>query len=144
MINNDTIRLLRECNSGIKMGVSSINDVLGHVKNQDMRTTLLKCRSEHKRLGNETRRMLNNYGDSGKAVNPIIESMSHIKTGFKLTMMPEDSTVADIMTDGCNMGVKSLSKYLNQYGAAQEHVKDIAKKLISLEERLGLDMREYL
>ena len=48
------------------------------------------------------------------------------------------------MTDGCGMGVKSLSRYLNQYGAADEPSKDMAKRLIHLEETLGQDLREYL
>jgi len=48
------------------------------------------------------------------------------------------------MTDGCNMGVKSLSMYLNQYKAAEEKAKDIAKKLISMEEQLAVDIRQFL
>ena len=31
MIEEDTIRLLRECDAGIQMGVSSIDDVVDHV-----------------------------------------------------------------------------------------------------------------
>ena len=48
------------------------------------------------------------------------------------------------MTDGCNMGVKSLSRYLNQYKAADEQSKNIAKRLIQLEEGLSVNMRSYL
>ena len=44
-------------------------------------------------------------------------------------------TVADLMTDGCNMGVKSLSRYLNQYKAADEQSKNIAKKTDSIRRR---------
>jgi hypothetical protein len=55
-----------------------------------------------------------------------------------------DKTVADLMTDGCNMGVKSLSKYLNEYKAADEESKDIAKKLIATEADLAMDIRMYL
>ena len=32
MVNQDTIKLLRECDAGVKMGVSSIEDVLDNVK----------------------------------------------------------------------------------------------------------------
>ena len=42
------------------------------------------------------------------------------------------------------MGVKSLNKYLNQYEAAEEKVKDITKRLINLEEKLAIDIRQYL
>ena len=67
-----------------------------------------------------------------------------MKTNLKLSVNDTDAAVADLMTDGCNMGVKSLSRYLNQYKAAEEEVKDITKKLIKLEEQLSVDMRDYL
>lgn len=31
----DTVKLLRECDAGIKMGVASINDVINDVKSND-------------------------------------------------------------------------------------------------------------
>ena len=70
--------------------------------------------------------------------------MSWMKTNMKLNMEDTDATVADLMTDGCDMGVKSLSRYLNQYKAADEYSKDIAKKLIHLESQLSTDLRGYL
>jgi len=62
----------------------------------------------------------------------------------KLSMDESDKTIADLMTDGCNMGVKSLNRYLNQYEAADETSKDIAKRLIHLEAQLAVDLRPYL
>ena len=70
--------------------------------------------------------------------------MSWIKTNMKLVMNESDETIADLITDGCNMGIKSLNKYLNQYKAADEKTKDIAKRLINLEEKLAIDIRCYL
>ena len=67
-----------------------------------------------------------------------------MKTNVKLAMDMSDSTVAELMTDGCNMGVKSLSRYLNQYQAADVTSKEIAKGLIRLEEQLALDLRRFL
>jgi hypothetical protein len=144
MIEQDTIKLLRECDAGIKMGVKSIDDVEKYVKSGDMRNLLNKCKDEHKKLENEVEVLLNAYGDDGKAPNPIATGMSWMKTNVKLSMHHSDKTVADLMTDGCNMGVKSLSGYLNQYKAASERSKDIAKKLIAIESDLGENMRPYL
>lgn len=144
MIEQDTIRLLRECDAGIKMGVSSIDDVLPHVKNKDLRSKLTHCRDAHARLGGELRTMLDRYGDDGKEPNPIAKGMSWMKTSMKLGMADTDATIADLMTDGCNMGVKSLSKYLNQYKAADEASKAAAKRLIALEEQLVPDIRGFL
>jgi len=144
MIENDTIELLKECNAGVKMGVSSIDEVLPDVKNAVLRQKLTVCKKEHEKLGNETKAMLNQYHDSGKEPNPFAKSMSWIKTNTKMMMSPTDETISDLITDGCNMGVKSLNRYLNEYSAAEEKAKDITKRLINLEEQLAVDIREYL
>ena len=144
MIEQDTVKLLRECDAGIKMGVKSIDDVEKYVKSEALKRTLSSCKSEHQKLENELSVMLTNYGDEGKAPNPIATGMSWIKTNMKLGMNHSDKTVADLMTDGCNMGVKSLSGYLNEYTEASETSKNIAKRLIKLEAELGENMRQYL
>ena len=144
MIEQDTVKLLRECDAGVKMGVSSIDDVLGYVHATELKSLLERCKKEHEELGEEIGKLLNRYQDEGKEPNPIAQKMSWLKTNVKLVMHESDKTIADLMTDGCNMGVKSLNRYLNQYEAADEVSKDITKRLINLEEKLTVDMREYL
>ena len=144
MIEKDTVKLLRECDAGVKMGVKSIEDVLDTVKNGNFRGLLSDCKCEHEKLGAEIRNELERFADDGKDPNPIAAGMSWMKTNMKLAMKDSDKTVADLMTDGCNMGVKSLSRYLNQYAAADEFSKDIAKRLINLEGELAENIRQYL
>lgn len=144
MVESDTVKLLRECDSGVKMGIASIDDVLGYVKNEDFKRRLLDCKHEHEGLSLEIDSQLKEYHDDGKAPNPIVKGMSWMKTNMKLGLNESDKTVASLMTDGCDMGVKSLNRYLNQYEAADERSKDIAKRLIASEEKLGEDIRCYL
>ena len=144
MIEQDTIKLLRECDAGVKMGTSSIEDVLDYVKSESLKKFLIKNKDEHYKLDTEIQMLLAKYKDAGKDPNPIAKGMSWMKTNFKLSMEPSDSMIADLMTDGCNMGVKSLNKYLNEYEAADEKSKEVAKKLIRLEEDLAKDIRKYL
>ena len=144
MIEQDTIKLLRECDAGIKMGVASIDDVLTRTDQDGLHRLLSRSRQDHEHLKTELQQLLGQYGDKGKAPNPIAKGMSWMKTNMKLGMDGRDQTVAELMTDGCNMGVKSLSQYLNQYKAADEKSKDLCKKLIHLEEQLAVDLRPYL
>ncbi len=144
MIESDTIELLRECDAGIKMGVASIDDVLDYVHDGTLRKYLADCKEEHNKLKEEIQILLDKYHDDGKNPNPMAKSMSWMKTNVKLVMDESDATNADLITDGCNMGVKSLNKYLNQYKAAEEKTKDITKRLINLEEKLVVDIRCYL
>ena len=144
MIEQDTIKLLRECDAGVKMGISSIDDVLDNVRNSEFKKLLTKCKDEHAKLGTEIEKLLEKYNDDGKEPAVMAKSMSWIKTNLMIAMNETDATVADLMTDGCNMGVKSLNKYLNKYEGADEVSKDIAKRLINLEEKLTVDIRKFL
>ncbi|MBE6972695.1 MAG: hypothetical protein E7440_02295 [Ruminococcaceae bacterium] len=144
MVEQDTIKLLRECDAGVKMGVSSIDDVMDHVNAEKLRDLLRECRAKHEQLDKELQTLLDKYHDDGKEPNPMAKGMSWVKTNVMLAMKDSDATIADLMTDGCNMGVKSLHKYLNQYKAADEDSKDIAKRLIDLEEKLAIDIRGFL
>ena len=144
MVEQDTIRLLRECDAGVKMGVSSIDDVLKYVKSERLRKDLTDNREEHCKLDKDLQELLDQYHDDGKDPNPMAKSMSWMKTNMKLVMNESDHTIADLITDGCNMGVKSLNKYLNEYKAADEKSKNICKRLINLEEDLIIQMRQFL
>ncbi len=144
MVEQDTIKLLRECDAGIKMGIASIDDVLDYVHNDEFCKDLTDCKNNHHKLKEEIQTLLTQYHDEGKEPNPMAKSMSWMKTNVKLVINESDETIADLITDGCNMGVKSLNKYLNQYEAADEKSKDITKRLIYLEEKLAVDIRQFL
>ena len=144
MVEQDTIKLLRECDAGVKMGISSLEDVIPHVKSEKLKRYLNDCKREHDKLENEIKEHLDRFEDEGKEPNPIAKGMSELKTNFKLGINESDETISDLMTDGCNMGVKSLNKYLNEYKAADEFSKDITKRLINLEEKLTIEIRQYL
>ncbi len=144
MIEQDTVKLLRECDAGVKMGTASIKDAQESVMNRAFWEKLERCRDEHNKLQDELQTLLRCHHSEEKAPNPIAKTMSWMKTNVKLAVDDSDQTAADLITDGCNMGIKSLSRYLNQYKAADEVSKGIAKKLIHLEEQLVTDIRCYL
>lgn len=140
----DTIELLKECDAGIKMGVSAIDDVLSHIDSTTLEHILKDSRNEHIRLGEEAHAKLNEYGESDKEPTAVAKGMSKIKTGFKLTANESDSTVADLITDGCNMGIKTVHRYMNQYMGANDFSRGLASRLITVEENLRRSLAPYL
>ena len=145
MPSDDTIKLLNECNAGVKMGVESINEVIDHVKNDDLRNILNKYLEDNKNLGDKTHECLNQFHDSGKEPNPIAKTMSWFKTNIKLLQGSDvDEQIADLMTDGCNMGIKSIYRYLNKYPNANNDVKGLAKDIIKSQEKFLDDLRIFL
>ncbi|MBO5454574.1 MAG: hypothetical protein J6A69_11545 [Clostridia bacterium] len=144
MIEQDTIKLLRETDAGIAMGISAIDEVIDYVYDAELKAVLTSSKDEHNKMKEEVQNLLDRYNDDGKEPNPIAKGMSWMKTNVMLIMNESDATIADLITDGCNMGVKSLNKYLNKYKAAEEKAKDITKKLIKMEEELAKDVKCYL
>ena len=144
MIEQDTIKLLRECDLGINMGVQSIDNCLASVTSDRMKETLEESKREHEVIRREILDSLNRFGDKGKDAGPLVEGMSYIKTKVSLAMDDSDRHIANLMIDGCNMGIKSLSKYLNEYAAASEYSKDLTNRIIAIEEKLAHKLRDYL
>lgn len=144
MENNDSIRLLKECDAGSKMAVTSIDDVLDSVQSSRLKAMLMKSKESHEKLGNKIHSLLNEYHSEEKEPSAMAKGMSWLKTNMKMTMDNSDATIADLMTDGCHMGVKSLHRYLNQYPAANDNVKKLCHELVEIEDELCRDLRNYL
>lgn len=144
MVEPDTIKLLHECDAGVKMGITSIDEVSDYVSNDKLRKILTESEKDNQKIEEEIRTLLSEYQEEGKDPNLMAKGMSWVKTNMKLSINDSDQTVADLITEGCNMGIKSLNRYLNQYQAAEDKAKDLTKRLIAAEEKLAGDIREFL
>lgn len=144
MESQDTVKLLKECDAGTKMGVSSIDDVLESIQDSKLKKLLQESKAHHEKLEEEIEKLLEEHQEEEKEPSVMAKGMSWMKTNMKMTLDNSDSTAADLITDGCNMGVKTLHRYLNQYKAADEKSKNICKRLIAIEEELCKELREYL
>ena len=143
-MNHDTRSLLLECSAGIEMAVGSIDDVLGQTHDKNLEKLLLDCRETHRALGQQTNALLHKEGIAEKSANAMARSMSWLKANTKLAFSPADETVADLIVDGCNMGVKSLIRYRNRYPNASNEARSIAGQLIDSEQGLCKSMQSYL
>lgn len=140
----DTVNLLKECDAGTKTAVNSIKEVLDNVKSEELLNLLTGSLSEHEGIGNEIAETLRELGGHGKDPNPMARVMSWMKINFKMLEKGDDKTIAALMLDGCNMGVKQLSAYINEYENADDKSKRLAKRLINEEEKLAKELKNYL
>ena len=144
MESTDTVYLLKECDAGTKMAISSIEEVIDYVADFKLRDILNKSIDEHEKISTELESLLTKHNSSEKDPSAIAKGMSWLKTNFKLSVNESDATIADLITEGCNMGIKTLNKYMNQYKNSDNESTNLCKKLISIEEDLCKEMRIYL
>ena len=144
MENKDTIHLLKECDAGSKMAVTSLDEVMESVQDEKLKELLKKSKDHHEKLGNDLHSMLNEHHADEKEPSMIAKGMSKMKTNVKIGMDHSDETIADLIVDGCDMGIKSLQRYLNKYSESDKSAKDIANRLISIEDELRRKLYAYL
>ena len=144
MIEADTVRLLRECSSGLVMATEAIDRVLRYVRHATMRQYLMKSKHRHLNFQQEIQGMLRECGDDGKNPHPLVQKMARCKIQTMMFVSPTDSMAARMITRGCHTGIASLSRYLNQYAAASEDAKELTKELIAEEEDLSVKIRQFL
>ncbi len=144
MIEHDTIELMRECDAGIQMGIAAIDEVKDHAKSPAFSSMLDAYQREYAELQNELQGILHTYHDEGKDPNPVAKGMAWLKTNVMMAMKETDEEISDLITDGCNMGIKSINKYLNKYKAADGRAKDFARRLIELQDRQLKEIAKYL
>ena len=140
----DTVHLLKECNSGAKMGVESIDEILDKTETEDLKKILAISKVEHNEIVKRTGEMLAKNEIESTRPDAIAKFMSKMKTELKLMTGNADQKIAELMTDGCDMGIKSLTQYLNEYATADEKVRDLTGKLIKIEEHTREQLRAYL
>lgn len=144
MEREDTIRLLQECDAGAKMGGESIAQILSKTQDPHFRSLLALSEKEHRQLEAETGELLKRFGGQGKEPNAAAKAMSWMKTSVKLAGEGDDAAAADLIADGCSMGVKTLIKNLNRCVSADPEARNTAKRLIQLEDELAVKVRDYL
>jgi hypothetical protein len=140
----DTVFLLRECNAGCKSATNSMEQVQPFIANDKLKSVIDAYNDKHIKIGDECHQMLNEYNEGEKDPPAMAKAYSWISTEVKLMMNDDTRKIADIMIDGCNMGIKSVSKYLNKYKAASEKSVSLAKELVRTEQNFMSALLEYL
>ncbi len=143
-MNEHTRKLLQECNSGEKMAINSMNQVLEYVEGEKLRQLINKYKRKHENLERECEKLLAQCGEEGKEPGIMAAAFSNISTTMKLALNERDSKIAEIMLDGCNMGIKSVCKYQNQFTDVSKESKSHAETLVRTEEEFMKELKGYV
>lgn len=121
-----------------------MEQVLGYVENEKLKNVINDYNQQHIKIGDECHNLLNKYGSNEKDPQPMAKAMSFISTEVKMMTENKTKKAAEIMMDGCNMGIKSVSSYINQYSHADNESVNMANRIVKLEQSFIEDLREFL
>ncbi len=143
-MNEDSINLLKECNAGCKSATNSMEQVEPFINNEELRSVIDKYNDKHIKIGDKCHEMLNEMEENEKDPHTIAKVFSWVSTEVKLMVDDDSSKIAQLMVDGCNMGIKSVSKYINQYKNASKEIMSLAKNLVKIEQEFMDDLLVFL
>jgi NAD(P)H-hydrate repair Nnr-like enzyme with NAD(P)H-hydrate epimerase domain len=141
---NDTIKLLKECDSGCRTAIDGMSSALTKASSPSLKSEIASCTENHAKLSKECRALLCSLGENGGEPLAIAEMMMKAGTSVKLAVMPEDKHVAKMMADGANMGIQSITKALNSFPNSSSESVDLAKRIINEEKHFYNSMLNYL
>jgi len=143
-VSQDTVELLKECDAGCKMAIDSMEQISGFVTDDKLKTIITKYNNDHIKMEEDIHRMLNNIHAEGQEPSPIAKVSSWLQAEVKMMMKCDSKQAAHLLTDGCNMGVKSLNEYKNAYKAADDKSVAICERLCDIETSMVKDLQPFL
>lgn len=140
----NTKKLLEECDSGCQMAMNSMEQIREYVKNEKLYQVIAKSQAAHKQLKKESERLLRELGEPSKEPGMMATAFSWFSTEMKMLIRDDSTQIAKIMMDGCNMGIQSISEKLHKYEKASGESIALAQKLVKEEEKLMKELKEFL
>lgn len=143
-MDDETRELLKECSSGCKMAINSINQLREFVTDEKLKDIMDRYDKKHKQLEEDTAKLLQKYSSQEQEPGMMASMFSRFMTDLKLLVNKDDHQVAKLAMDGCNMGIQSLSEFINKYENASSESISIAKKIVKTEEQFMQELKEFL
>lgn len=141
---DNTIQLLKECSSGCQMAQKSVKHAREYATDGKLSDLLEAYGEKHTRMEKRISDLLSEYGKEEEEPSKMASAMAWMTEEMKMTIHPNNNQVAKLMMDGCNMGIQSISEYVNKYPDASKESQDIAKDIIKIEEDFMQEMKAFV
>ena len=142
-MDTSTYEILKECNSGCRMAVNSIEQLVVYLKNQELQELFSKYKEDYEKMERESIRLSEGKLQEEKFSEKAAETFAWISAEVKMMFNDDTSKIAEMMIDGANMGIKSITEKLNRYPEAEKESISLAKKFEKTCEKLIQDMKKY-
>lgn len=126
-------------------GITSIDTILKHVTDEELRAVLLKQYDDYDKYCTKLAKHITSQGETPKKNNPFTKAQMWSTINFSALMDDSSSHIADMMIKGSNMGITSLNKELNaRRGELDKDAEDMAKELLAIEQNNIEQLKPYL
>ena len=135
-MDTSTYEILKECNSGCRMALNSIEQLAVYLKSQELQDLFCKYKEDYEKMEKESIRFSEGKLQEEKLSEKAAETFAWISAEVKMMLNDDSSKIAEMMIDG--------AEKLNRYPEAEKESISLAKKFEKTCEKLIQDMKKYL
>ena len=143
-MNEDTIQLLKEIDSGCFMAINSLNQMEEYDMSKEQHDVLTRYVGRHDDIQKEASLLLHRNSETDKQPGMMASAMSWLTTEIKMMLHDDSTQIAKIMMNGCNMGIQTIREHMTQYKDASAEVIKLAEKLIKIEEDMFKESEAFI
>lgn len=143
-MDEQTRKLYEECSIGCQMAVESMQQIKEFTQDTELSEFIEKYIDRHSRLGGEAKDHLIDSGNEVKAPGMMASAFSWFSTELKLNLNDDNSKIAKLLMDGCNMGIKTLGERTNTLNQADKSADALARKILKTEEEMIKELKRFL
>lgn len=122
---------LQEVYQNALLGKQAVENLRPISKDRGFRNLLLKQYKEYSAIAKEIETYADSYGVQLNNINIVNRSMMYLSSVFGTVGDKSNSKLAQMMIQGINMGIISITKLINKKEEEQENV-DFAEKMLQL------------
>ena len=141
---NGNAELLNFIYQNSQMGVDTINQLLGIIKEGEFKKQLNSQLSEYQEIQTAARSLLNKNGYDEKGISMLDKIKTYLMINMQTMTDKTPSHVAEMLVIGSNMGVIDAIKNIRKYQEAEQKIITLMEKLLKFEENNIKQLKTFL
>lgn len=127
-----------------EMGIDTIKQLSGIVKDESYKQLLNSQMSEYRMIFEESRKKLKDYDTDIKGINRLSKLSTYLMINFNTITDKSPSHISEMLIQGSTMGIVDITKKINQYKDADPGIVSLANRLLELERNNVEECKKYL
>ncbi|MDD2376760.1 MAG: hypothetical protein PHD15_04215 [Clostridia bacterium] len=141
---NENIEMLNYVYQNAEMGRTTIEQILKEVKHLEFRDVLKEQLNDYVYVINKCDSILNEEGKLPKGTDAMPKILSYFEIKFNTLKDDTSSHIAEIIIRGSTMGITDITRNLNKYNHVNNNTKDLASRLLKIEQDNIEALKPYL
>lgn len=140
----NTVDFLSEIYRGAKMGVETIEKILGKVSDNTIYDELKYQMQSYEEIASEAYGEIMKRNSEPKDISTLTKMSARMSVGINTMINSKPSHVADMLIKGNTMGVTGITRSLNSHQCSDKDVQAFADRFIKLEQDNINRLRKFL